>query len=193
MAHKVIGYSYFGLKAIHIEKDLGIPKQSLWRRGSLLAWRKPAVPATRCIYILNYACKIFLSCLTSNWTGHLIGHVTIKQDWRLCFLDSLDFPSTGEILIAGPGSLHQCWNILPWIFFERTLFTSFHAIWETPPVEQEDKRNLHLLLEQLRFWRSSNKSFKIIFLQEWHCFIFTLCSLSLTWSTGWYPKVYQMK
>ena len=57
----------------------------------------------------NYACKIFLSCLTSNWRGHLIGHVTIKQDWRLCFLDSLDFPSTGEILIAGTGSLQIMW------------------------------------------------------------------------------------
>ena len=53
MAHKVIGYSYFGLKTIHMEKDLGIPKQSLWRRGSLLAWRKPALPATRCRLYIN--------------------------------------------------------------------------------------------------------------------------------------------
>ena len=57
----------------------------------------------------NFACKIFLSGLTSNWRGHLIGHVTIKQDWRLCFLDSLDFPSTGEIQIAGTGSLQIMW------------------------------------------------------------------------------------
>ena len=110
MAHKVKGYLYFGLKTIPMEKDLGIPEQSLWRRGSLVAWRKPAVPATRCRhYTYNYACKISLSGLTSNWRGHLIGHVTIKQDWRLCFLDSLDFPSTGEIQIAGTGSLQIMW------------------------------------------------------------------------------------
>ena len=56
---------------------------------------------------------------------------------------------------------HQCGNILPSFFFERTLFTSFHAIWECPPVEHEDKRNLHLLLEQLRFEDLRTKVFKL--------------------------------
>jgi len=32
----------------------------------------------------------------------------------------------------------------------RSLFTSFHAIWENPPVQEEERRSLHLLLEQLR-------------------------------------------
>ena len=33
----------------------------------------------------------------------------------------------------------------------RSLFTSFHAIWENPPEQEKDRRSLHLLLEQLRF------------------------------------------
>ena len=165
MAHKVIGYSYFGLKTIHMEKDLGIPKQSMRRRGSFVAWRKPAVPATRCRhYITIHARSSFpawyLTGGATYWLVMLpsnrIGGCVSWTPWTSPLLGK-SWLQVHNVISSG--KRHQFGNILPWIFFERTLFTSFHVIWESPPVQQEDKRNLHLLLEQLRFWRSSDKSF----------------------------------
>ena len=74
----------------------------------------------------------------------------------------------------------------------RALFASFHAVWSSPEQEEDDRRSLHLLLEQLRCCSppSGPGLDPYLYLQDRHCPLLSIRPLPCPGPAGRPSKVH---